>query len=168
MDISFDINLKSEHLFRFYMYQAYTGMQGIVSIILCVLGFVMAAVSAKSGSSLNTIMYIVLGLIFLIYVPGALYMRSKSNLKKNEVLSNTLHFDISEEGIRVSQKDDSGELMWDQIYKMITIKDLVLIYTNRVNAYILPLDQIGQQYSDLRKLAMDQLEKCRVRMKEQS
>ena len=94
-------------------------------------------------------------------------MRSKSNLKKNQVLANTLHFDISEEGIRVSQNGDSGELMWDQIYKMITVKNLILIYTNRVNAYILPIEQIGRQYSNLRKLAMEQLEKCRVRMREQ-
>ena len=167
MKITFDINLNSGHLFRFYMYQAYTGMQGIVSVILCILGFIMAGISAKSGHMANTMMYLVFGLVFLLYVPGALYMRSKSNLKKNQVFGNTLHFDISEEGIRVSQNGDSGELMWDQIYKMITVKNLILIYTNRVNAYILPIEQIGRQYSNLRKLAMEQLEKCRVRMREQ-
>ena len=50
---------------------------------------------------------------------------------------------------------------------LITVKNLILIYTNRVNAYILPIEQIGRQYSNLRKLAMEQLEKCRVRMREQ-
>ena len=88
MKITFDINLNSGHLFRFYMYQAYTGMQGIVSVILCILGFIMAGISAKSGHMANTMMYLVFGLVFLLYVPGALYMRSKSNLKKNQVLAN--------------------------------------------------------------------------------
>lgn len=42
MNTAFDIKLEAKDLFRFNMYQTYTGLQGWISIILGILAFVMA------------------------------------------------------------------------------------------------------------------------------
>jgi hypothetical protein len=165
MKVSFDVQLTSKDLFRFNMYQTYTTTQGPVSIILAILVFVMAGVSFRNDSTEYGVLYVVVGIVFLAYIPLTLWLRANQTMKKNEVLAGVLHYTVSEEGIEVSQKDDSGVLAWNEIYKMISTKKQVLIYSNRVNAYIIPRDQLGDQYEDLKAIAKAQLEKYRFRMK---
>ena len=48
---------------------------------------------------------------------------------------------------------------------MVSTKHLVLIYSNRINAYIIPRSQLGEQYVQLAKLAVSKLPKFRVKIK---
>ncbi len=165
MTIEFDVKLEAKDLFYFNMYQAYRGMQGIISIIISVLVFVMAVVTWKESGIGYTILYAALGFMFLFYIPVSLKLRSKQILKTNEVLAGTLHYHISAQCIRVTQGEEEGELPWDMIYKMISTKNYILIYSNRINAYIIPKEQLNGQYEELAELAKSRLEKFRVKMK---
>lgn len=165
MEVSFDVKLTPKDLFRFNLYQTYTTSQGPVSIILAVLVFVMAGVSFRDGSVSYGVLYLVVGIAFAVYIPVTLWSRAKQTIKKNAVLSGTLHYHISEAGIEVSQDGDSGVLEWKQIYKMVSTQKSVLVYSNRVNAYIIPREQLGDKYDTLAQLANKMLEKHRVKMK---
>lgn len=165
MNVSFDVKLQPGDLFRFNLYQTYTTSQGPVSVILAVLVFVMAGVSFQKSSTGYGILYVVVGVLFLIYIPVTLWMRAKRTLRSNEVLSGVLHYTISEKGFEVSQGEDSGVLPWEQIYKVVATKHQVLIYSNRVNAYIIPMEQLGGNYGALKELAGKYLEKYRIRMR---
>ena len=146
MNTAFDIKLEAKDLFRFNMYQTYTGLQGWISIILGILAFVMAGITFGHAETMYTILYIGVGILFLVYVPGSLWMRANATIKTNAVLAGTLHYEVSEECIRVTQGEESGELPWDAVYKIVSNDKQVLIYSNRVNAYIIPRTQIGEQY----------------------
>ena len=51
------------------------------------------------------------------------------------------------------------------IYKMVSNRWQVLIYSNRINAYVLPREQLSGQYPALCELAEKKLEKYRRRLK---
>ncbi len=53
MKASFDVTLSPKDLYRFNMYQTYTGFQGWSSIALGILGFVMAGISFQNGKHLT-------------------------------------------------------------------------------------------------------------------
>lgn len=163
--IAFDVQLQPKDLFRFNIHQTYTTMQGPVSVVLAILVFVMSGVTFSKGEMGYGALYLGIGILFLVYIPFTLWTRAHQVLKKNAVLSGVLHYEISEKGIEVSQDGDSGVLEWKQIYKMISTGKQVLVYSNRVNAYIIPREQLGSQYDALKALAETQLEKYRVRMK---
>jgi hypothetical protein len=165
MEVSFDVQLTSQDLFRFNMYQTYTTSQGPVSILISILVFVMGGISLRGGSTGYGVMYLIIGVVFLIYIPVTLWSRAGHTMKTNAVLSGTLHYDISDAGIRVTQNGDSGVLEWNQIYKMVSNKKHILIYSNRVNAYIVPREQIGDGYAALQEIAGKNLEKHRIRLK---
>ena len=165
MEVSFDVQLQPKDLFRFNMYQTYTGMQGVLSIVLGILGFVMAGLSVGKAEIPYTIMYIVVGLIFLFYIPVSLWLRAKQTLKANAVLAGKLHYEVSEDSIHVTQGEDCGELPWDAIYKVISNKKQILIYSSRINAYIIPREQIGDQYDSFCEVARKKLESFRLRLK---
>ena len=85
-------------------------------------------------------------------------------LAASEVLRGTLHYLVDENGFTVSQGEESANLPWDQIYKMVATKSNVLVYSTRINAYIIPREQLGEQYKDLAKIANEKLPKHRVKM----
>ncbi len=165
MKIEFDVKLTAKDLYLFNMYQAYRGMQGILSLILPVLIFICAAYNWENVKLGTSLLNIGIGILFLIYIPVSLWLRSAKKVRTNEVLSKPLHYTFTEEEICVSQGEEHAEFKWENIYRMITMCGLVLIYTNRINAYIISKKQIENQYKGLESLAKSKLEKYRIRMK---
>lgn len=166
MKVVLDIKLDAKDLFKFNIMQAYRGMQGALSILLPILVFAYAVTSYGEVSIGSTLVYIGLGIVFLVYVPISLWLRVNKTIKdENNALSKTLHYEFEEAMIRVSVGEESVEFKWENIYQMKTSGDLLLVYTNRVNAYILPLSQVGEKYDELSKLAHAKLEKYRIKMK---
>ena len=104
MKASFDVTLSPKDLYRFNMYQTYTGFQGWSSIALGILGFVMAGISFQNGKTSYTLLYIAVGFLFLLYIPVALWFRAKETLKTNKVLAGTLHYEITEKNLQQSEK----------------------------------------------------------------
>ena len=140
-------------------------MQGILSIILPFLVFAYAVTTFGQVDIIYTLLYVVLGIVVLVYVPFSLWKRSQKIVSDtNNALSKTLHYEFTEESIRVSVEEESVDFKWENVYQMKTSGDLLLIYTNRINAYILPLAQVGDQYEALSKLAHGKLEKYRIKM----
>ena len=166
MKVTLDIKLNAKDLYKFNMKQAYSGMQGTLSIILPVLLFVNAVSSYGKVEIGTTLLYAGLGILFLIYVPISLWLRVNKVVKdENNALSKTLHFEFEEDVIRVSVGEESVEFKWENIFQMKTSGGLLLVYTNRINAYILPLSQVGEKYDALSKLAHSKLEKYRMKLK---
>lgn len=166
MTVEFDIKPQAKDLYRFNMKKTYTGMHGWVSVILSVLAFVMAGVTIGQAEALYTVIYLFCGVMFLCYLPVALWRSANRIIKTNEILSGTVHYELSEEGIRLTQGEESGDLKWNEVYKLVSDRKLVLIYVNRQNAYIIPRDQLGDKYGPLKELAAEQMESFRVRFRD--
>ena len=104
MPLKFDITLTAEDMYRFNMYQTYSGFHGWFSIAFSILIFVVAGVTRGKIEAAYTALYIVFGIVFLVYPPVSLYLRSKRTLAMFEVLRGTLHYEVDEEGLHVSIK----------------------------------------------------------------
>ena len=83
----------------------------------------------------------------------------------SEVLRGTLHYEVDAEGLHVSQKEESALLPWEQIYKMVATKHNVLVYSSRINAYVIPRAQLGESYAALQTQAAAHLPAYRLKMK---
>lgn len=165
MKLEFDVNLTEDDMYRFNMYHVYSGFHGVFSIIIAVMAFVVAAVTWGNVGVMYSILYVVFGLLLIFYMPVSLKMKSKHQLLTSEELKRTLHYSFDENGVHVSQNEDSAELPWDQVYKMVATKSNVLIYSNRMNAFVIPRSVLGGQYEKLKEFAVSHLPKYRVRMK---
>lgn len=165
MKVSFDIKLAAKDLFRFNMNQAYKGTQGFLSILLPILIFAYAVFSFGEVGIGSTLLYAAMGVLFLVYVPVSLWLRVKKVITDpSNALSKYIHYDFEEEVIRVSVEEEQVEFKWENIYRMCTSGNLLLVYTNRIHAYILPLEQVGEHYDQLSELAHAKLEKYRIKM----
>ena len=165
MPIEFDITLTPKDMYRFNMYQVYSGFHGWFSVMVSLLIFAVAGVTYGELDSMYTMLYIVFGIVFLFYMPVSLMLRSKHSIASSEVLSHPLHYAVGEDGFTVTQNEASANLPWDQIYKMVATKSNILVYSNRTNAYVIPRDQLGDKYGSVAKTACAKLPKYRVKMK---
>ena len=69
--MQFDIKLKSQDMYRFNMYQTYTGFHGWFSIIVSIIIFIVAGLTYGGLDITYTVLYIAFGIIFLLYMPGS-------------------------------------------------------------------------------------------------
>ncbi len=165
MKIEFDVKLSAKNLYLFNMCQAYKGLQGILSLLLPALILGYTAIEWDSLSVETGLLNIVIGLVFLLYIPLALWGRANKVVKNDAILSKPLHYEFTEEKIQVSQGEECAEFEWDNIYRMTTFCGLVLIYTNRIHAYVIERKQIETEYASLKELATSKLMKHRIKMK---
>ena len=163
MKLEFDVKLSVKDLYLFNLGQAYKGMQGIISLIIPAGIFAYAVYEWGKVSLGTSILNIGIGILLLVYVPISLYLRSAKIIKSDEVLSKPLHYEVSEEGILVTQGEASAQLEWNQIYRMVASGKYIRIYTNRINAYIIPKEQINGNYDEVIALAKSKLEKFRLK-----
>lgn len=166
MSEEFDIKITAKDMYRFNMYHAYHGFQGIFASVLGIAVIVIAILSIGTVDTMYTIIYILFGIVFLVYVPVSLYLRSKRQISTSPILKNSLHYQIDEQGIHVSQQEQTALLEWKQIYKMVSTKSNLLIYSTRVNAYVIPMEALGKQYDTIKKLAEQHLESYRRKLRQ--
>lgn len=165
MPIEFDIRITDKDMYRFNMHHAYTGFQGIFATLIGIAVLVVAFLTGGKVDMAYTLLYILFGVIFLVYTPVSLKLRSKRQILMSLVLKENLHYKVDEEGIHVSVGEQTADLAWNMIYKMVSTKSNVLIYSSRVNAYVIPLEQLGDRYEAVKALAEMKLEPYRRRMK---
>lgn len=161
MQIEFDVKLTEKDMYRFSMYHNYTGFQGIFSILIAIAAFAAAVITRGRVEVLYTVLYVVFGVIFLVYVPLSLRLATKRQFKLSKQLQDTLHYTVNQEGVTVTQNGESATLPWKQVYKITATKSNVLIYSTRVNAYIIPREALGTKYADLKEIAKANLEQFR-------
>ena len=165
MKVELNIKIDAKDLFGFNIRQAYKGMQGFLSIFLPILLFAYGVNSVGKVEVIYTVVYFALGLVFLFYVPFSLWKRANKVVNDpNNALSKTLHYEFSEDKIRVEVEEQSVEFQWENIFMMKKSGKQLLVYTNRINAYILPLEQVGEKYDALSTLAKGKLEKYRIKL----
>lgn len=166
MTAEFDVKLSAQDLFGFNMYQTYLGgVHGAVSILMALVFWISAGFTLRQGQVGYGVLYIAAGVLFLVYMPVSLWLRSKKTILTNKVLSQTLHYEVSDECIKVTQGEETGELPWNLVYKIIANDKRILIYSNRINAYVVPREQIGKQYDTFVQIASKQLESYRLKVK---
>ncbi|MCI8484100.1 MAG: YcxB family protein [Lachnospiraceae bacterium] len=164
MSAEFEVTITDKDMYRFNLYHAYHGFQGILATLVGIWVLIMAGITFGKVELMYTILYVVLGIVFLIYVPGNLYLRSKKQIRSSEVLKQALRYRIDDAGIHVFQGEESADLEWKQIYKMVSTKSNLLIYSSRVNAYVIPREALKGQYETVVALAMNHLESYRLRL----
>jgi hypothetical protein len=147
MSVKFDVQLTAQDMYRFNLYHAYTSSQGILSLLFGIVILIIVFVSYGLEGLSTAYPYVLIAVFLIVYVPIALKLQSKHQINASEVLSRPLHFELTEEGVVVTSEAvaEQAVLPWDSIYKAVTTRHNFLIFSNRVNAYIVPKEQVREQ-----------------------
>ncbi len=165
-NIKFSVKIKEDDLYRFNLHHTYTGSQGIISVVLFVLLIAIWILRFSVLSPIYRVFYPLIAVIFLLYIPLTLKVRVKAQMQQ-EVFSYPLTYELKDEGLWISSpaSEEPAVLPWEYVYKVSTWKGYLLIYSNRVNAYIIPISDISAEYNDAVAFIKSHVEDYKLQIK---
>lgn len=131
MEVEFDVHITGNILFDYMLHHTYSSLQGL-------LGTVVGALMIVGYFMNGAFIYLLAGLVIVLYLPCNLFIKAHTQAKTNESFKKPLHFKLTEEGVEVSQEDAKQTLKWEEFYKATSTRNSIVLYFNRVNAWIFP------------------------------
>ena len=159
--------MTTKDLYKYNLKNAYSGMQGIISIICAALVVFVFIWKFDSLTVMYKVLFIVLALAFLIYIPVSLYLRSKQVMARSDVFKEPLTFILEDEQLRIesalASEDDQTILPWADVFKVTKSNSQILIYTNRISAFIIPREQVKDIEPQLIEILKSKVDSYKLR-----
>ncbi len=137
MEIQFQTKMKTGILYDYLLHHTYNSASGI-------LGSVVGAAFVIGFFRTWNVLYLLAGVILLLYLPCSLYIRAMKQMSNTAVFHEPLFYRLCEEGIEVSQGQQKQLQRWEDIYKVTSSRGSIIVYNTRVNAWIFPRRDMGE------------------------
>ena len=159
--IVFDVNLTTKDLYTFTMRHTYCSVSGIFSLLISIGSLVACAVLFSSISDSTKLALLIIGLLFTVIQPILLYFKCRKQIRANKSINAPLQYILSEEGICVCQKEESVEVKWNEIRKVVSSQKGLYLYLSPIRAFIFPAEQCSENYEEIKEMVTEQIAKHR-------
>lgn len=141
MEVEFDVKINAGVLYDYMLHHTYTGSAGILGSAVGALGVVAFFMNGYP-------LYLLLGVLILVYQPVSLYLRAKKQALQ-PVFKEPLHYRMTDEGVTVSQGETEQFQAWDSMFKAVSTGRSIILYTSRINASIFPRTDLGDKQAEV-------------------
>lgn len=145
MKVEFDVKMTEKIMYNFLLHHAYSSVSTIIANIFGILS-VALGVARWSAEPDKAIMYIILGVLIIGYMPCSMHFSAKKQIMTSEVFKYPITYTLSEEGLTSSQNGESREAAWESVMKVVSTAQSIIVYTGKNKATILPKESMGKQY----------------------
>lgn len=156
--VELDVKIGTADLYDYMLMHTYNSTAGIMGTAF---GAVLILLALGTGRW----PFIILGLILILYLPWTLLLRSRRQVLRNPSFRKPLHYVLDEEGITISQGEDSVQYPWTEVYKAVSTSRSIIVYTSKINATIFPKPQMEDKRTDVIAMISTHLppEKVKIR-----
>ena len=88
---------------------------------------------------------LVAGFFMAVYLPFAVYRNSNKTYTSNRLLQEKINYQFDLERINVIGESFKSEIEWKNIYKILELKNWVLIYQNSAVANLVPKKSLNKE-----------------------
>ncbi|WP_167957831.1 YcxB family protein [Anaerosporobacter faecicola] len=165
--VNLKIELKVSDMYEFLLRHAYTSVAGLVGVGISLVALVSFFIGLGKSDTYQNILLLVIASLFTIINPIQLRMKARQQVSLNPMFKIPLDYEFDQEQIVVRQNDQHAELSWNDMYKVVETKNLIILYFSKVTGYILPKSQMNGQEQELVQLIQDNVDqaKCKFRKK---
>lgn len=160
-----ETKIDDKNMFEFMFNHTYKSVMGIVGVLISILAVVALIVYGKDYDLTKKLLFVFIALLFTVINPISLYFKSKKQVKMNDSFHHPLCYTLSDNGIDVKQGEQSLHINWEDIIKIISTKNIVVIYISAINAFIFPKEQLGDDFSKFKEIIIDNYKNGRVSIK---
>lgn len=154
--IVIEIKLTAKDLWKFSLYHAYWGSRGIFPAIFSLAAVYLLITAWSTTTVAYRIMLLVSALVFTVWQPFLLYLKSAKQAK-NPRIQNGMTLSFDDEGILVSQGEENLSLEWENIKRGERIGDMIILYMDRIRAYLLPDSCMAEKKEEITALIKEKL-----------
>lgn len=164
MEVKFEVKMTPEIMYNFMLNHTYKSPTGFLGVAFGIASFVMFGVTLGKTTTTFSMLYLIFGIWFVLYLPVSLYMRSKKQVKSNAVFQKPITYIVNEKGIQIIQGEQKADCKWENIWKVCRTGKSLLVYSGKRNAFVLPKEAIGEQYDTLVKLLRKNMPEKKVKL----
>lgn len=137
MELKFQTKITTNILYDYMLHHTYSSPSGVI-------GGVAGAAFVIGFFANRNYLYLLAGVVLLLYLPCSLYISAMKQMQSSSVFKQPLHYRLCDEGIEVSQGEQSQLQKWEDIYKVVSTPKSIVVYNTRVNAWIFPRRDMGE------------------------
>jgi len=160
MEVEFDVKMSTSALYDYNMHHTYTSVSGVLATMV---GILLLVAYATDPSFLALL---VAGIVILLYSPITLFTRSKKQILLNPAFKNPLHYRMDDEGVTVSNGEDSMTVEWKDMYKAYSTNQSIILATGKSNAWIFPKQDLGEKRYDVIEMISTHMSPDSIRIKQ--
>ena len=127
MNIKFEVKMTKKAMFDFMLYTSYTSLSGIVGVIFGGVTLVLGIRQCMFGSYSTAATFFLFAAIFLIGNPLHLKARAAEQVMRSPMFQKPISYELNEEGIRISQDEQSVLNEWGDFRKAVSTGQSVII-----------------------------------------
>ena len=157
--VELDIKIGAGDLYDYMLMHNYNSPAGIM-------GSVLGAVMVMAGLAKSQWIFVIAGVILLLYLPWTLFVKSRQQLLNNPVFKQPMHYVLDDNGITISQGETSTTQSWEDMVKAVSTTKSIIVYTSRVNATIFPKNQMGDRKAAVIEVISTHMPPKKVKIKE--
>lgn len=177
MPFTFTTKIEVKDLMRYNYYQNYRSVGGLLFIVFAAVAVLAGISEVQSGRGASSIGYYLIAAGLVAWTPFKLQLVGPRIYALSPVLQNPLTYTLDKDGITLhtdlkldeptatTGDPQTEKVAWEQIYKVVTTKSNLLIYTNRKAAWIVPLRTIEADYPKIKAIFEENLDAHRCRLK---
>lgn len=137
------VNMTYRALYSYILNTYYRSFSGVTGLFLSIAALAILALCWGKLGSGQRLIFIIVGLTFLVINPLMLAFKAFRQLKLSPSYRKPLDYEFNDEGIIISQGELSQEVKWDMICRLMLTGNMIAIYTSRVHAFVIPLSELG-------------------------
>lgn len=135
--VALEVKLTAKDLWKFSMYHSNKGGLGAFNLIFSAAALFLLITTWKSNTVMYRALLVICALMFTVWQPALLYLKAAKQAK-SPVIKNPMGLSFSREGIVVTQGTERLELVWENIGRAEAIRGMVIVYMDKVHAYLIP------------------------------
>lgn len=87
--------------------------------------------------------------LFVLVLPLNTWNKGRMTVNKNPIYKNTFHYMLDEVGLHLELAGETVDVEWKRVYKVMFLKSVLVIYTGKLNAYLIPTASMGEQKEEI-------------------
>ena len=152
------IKIEAGDLYDYMLMHSYNSPAGLIGSAFGALLIVFAFATQQW-------IFIVLGLVMLLYLPWTLFIKSRSQILSNPSFQEPLKYTLDEEGLTVSQGEAEEKMAWEDMHKAVSTGRSIILYTSRVNATLFPKRQLGDKKAAVIEMISTHMPPAKVKIR---
>lgn len=152
------IKIEAGDLYDYMLMHSYNSPAGLIGSAFGALLIVFAFATRQW-------IFIVLGLVMLLYLPWTLFIKSRSQILSNPSFQEPLKYILDEEGLTVSQGEAWEKMAWENMHKAVSTGRSIILYTSRVNATLFPKRLLGDKKAAVIEIISTHMPPAKVKIR---
>ena len=165
MSVKLTVKMTEKYMYDFFLYNTYSSISGILGPVVGVIALMMAINSFMSGGFTAAMPAALIAVLFLVVNPISLKAKAKMQVQQSQMFQKPLEYEFNETGITVRQDDMEAVNEWSEFSKAVSTQKCVILYLNRVRAFILPKECMGEYYEEVLKMIHTHMPPSKVKIR---